>query len=142
MEDVPVFRGLKRRKLLRTQQETSLEGPLQTTSPGTEVAARRDEQDDANPNPHHYEDDVEVSTLVRARRHVRRPVTGVQFSTAQIAREDHQDGLQSTETSNQEEGTPIDISNRFVGGTGQVVNVDKHMFVASPDTFHDQNTVG
>jgi hypothetical protein len=128
MEEVPVFKAMKRRKLARPQHEFSPERLPQPVPPNAKEVAERPEHG----NVDHDEDarnDVAISNLIRARKQARRPVTGVQFSTAKMVRGTSQDEM--PETSNEVAEKSIDISDRFVGSTGQVVNVDKHMFVAS-----------
>lgn len=128
MEEVAVFRASKRRKLVRAQQDQSSEPeellvPSQTNNDG-DPAGNNDTQEENDP-------EIDVSSLIRARKQIRRPAAGVQFSNNKALREAEEE----TDTSaivktDQTIDRPLDIANRFVGSSGQVVNVDKHMFVS------------
>lgn len=132
MEEVPVFRSAKRRKFTRAHQEPSSPEEQVPASPGANGGAGEPVSDEIE---NEDEDGVAISNLIRARKHVRKPVTGVHFSTARAAREAEEDNATSTVAkSDTAVDKPIDITNRFIGSTGQVVNVDRHMFV-SPSSF-------
>ena len=125
-----MFRAAKRRKLARHQQEhsVSMDSMDQPASPYANQAEERAANGNNNDQVEDDED-APISCLIRARKHIRRPVTGVQFSTTKTARGPVDDTSRMDMTSNESMQRPIDITDRFVGSTGQVVNVDKHMFV-------------
>lgn len=120
MEELPIFRANKRRKFAR---EKAIKLPI---SPG-------DTQDQEVPDNEasHSDDETNVSSLIKLRNQNRSRNVGVRFSQDKRAEEDGAlDNLALTKVDPDEERLR-DISNRFVGGTGQVVDVDKHMFVSS-----------
>lgn len=131
MDEVAIFRSAKRRKFTRQ--------PLGALPEQVTLSAGIEEDQEARPSGHadppkdeDGDDDVDVSNLVRARRTHRKPVTGVQFSNTK-AMHGEKEGASSTAAmvkTDQAPGRLIDITNRFVGSTGQAVNVDRHMFVS------------
>ncbi len=127
MEEIPVFRAAKRRKFTRPREEIPLDS-VQQPAP-LDASGNLEHHDDDNEDEQR-ETEAGVSNLIRARKHVRRGVTGVQFSTAKAARETDPDSSRALVPLDDSLEKAIDITSRFVGGTGQVVNVDKHMFVA------------
>ncbi|KIW95930.1 uncharacterized protein Z519_02996 [Cladophialophora bantiana CBS 173.52] len=121
MEEIPIFRAAKRRKFIRFQQEPFEESATTTTPTDDAPSAGGDGTRDDDG------DEGAISNLIRARKHVRKVVSGVQFSNAKVMQ--RADDTTSTEAARSDQivDKPIDIVNRFVGSTGQVVNVDKHM---------------
>ncbi|OAP65213.1 hypothetical protein AYL99_01185 [Fonsecaea erecta] len=123
MEDVPVFRAVKRRKFIRPQ-DSSAESPNAASSKTNDAVTSggletSDDDDDG--------DEGGISSLLRARKHIRKAVTGVKFSNTKFMHgADETTGMEVVK-SDQNVDKPIDITNRFVGSTGQVVNVDQHM---------------
>jgi hypothetical protein len=129
MDGVPVFRVAKRRKFTRPREDISPDSIQQPSAPSADESAELPNESNQNDQE---EVDAGSSTLVRPRKQVRRPVTGVQFSNRKAI---HQaDGNTSTALvrSDENEAKPIEITDRFVGSTGQAVDVDKHMFVPLP----------
>ncbi|KAJ9607216.1 hypothetical protein H2200_008288 [Cladophialophora chaetospira] len=120
MEEVPVFKSAKRRKLTRTRMETSPDSAPQSASNNNNGSARANAS-----NEDDHEDDAVISKLIGARKNVRRPATGVHFSTTKAAPEE--DSSQAPVRLDESDEKPLDMTNRFIGSTGQVVNVDKHM---------------
>ncbi|KAJ9651839.1 hypothetical protein H2198_008904 [Neophaeococcomyces mojaviensis] len=102
MDEIPVFRAVKRRKQTHKQGE----GYLETGS-----------------------EDENISHLVKARTQPRARLKGVQFSNQKstVAENANEVALiQADSAPSSRHG----ITERFVGSTtGQVVNVDKHMYV-------------
>lgn len=135
MEEAPIFRASKRRKHLRIQEEPP-EDLLQVEE--------KDQQSAHGPNSraHPESDDSNEETpsnggVVRARKNFRRPVTGVSFSNNKVGNTSSDGNPRSSLVKATDESTrkPIDITDRFVSSTGQVVNVDQHMFVF-PDSMN------
>ncbi|EXJ95474.1 hypothetical protein A1O1_00596 [Capronia coronata CBS 617.96] len=129
MDEVAVFRASKRRKVNRAQQERSPEpAALGASTPPLRV---EDKQDDTD-KPQNEDDDrseVDLSHLIRARKQLRRPVAGVSFSNARTTHNrPDDDGFDSAIVkADQSVDKPLDITNRFVSSTGQVIDVDQHM---------------
>lgn len=126
MVGVPVFRATKRRRFARPREETLSDSAHQAAL--TKAGEYAERQDDGDENVHD-EAEAGVSNLIRAKKHIRRAATGVQFSTTKVTREANHDTSKALVKSDVSVEKRIDITNRFVGGTGQVVNDDKHMFV-------------
>ncbi|KIW24444.1 uncharacterized protein PV07_10157 [Cladophialophora immunda] len=122
MEDVPVFRAAKRRRFARLQQETPVANPEADVSQ-TDDASLGGENETLNDDGN----EGGISSLIRARKHVRKAVSGVQFSNTKVMQRADGDTGMEVVKSDQNADKPIDINNRFVGSTGQVVNVDQHM---------------
>ncbi|EXJ64169.1 hypothetical protein A1O7_00505 [Cladophialophora yegresii CBS 114405] len=124
MDEVPVFRVAKRRKFTRPREDVSPDSVQQP--PALSADERAEPTLESNDNDHE-EAGSGISTLIRSRKHIRKPVTGVQFSNMKAVHQE--DPSPSTELvrSDESEAKPIDITGRFVGSTGQAVNVDKHM---------------
>lgn len=108
MEEPPVFRAVKRRKHIHKQD---------------------------SPDPAAGVDDETPSQLIKLRTLPRARLKGVQF-TNQKTYVNEPDNLNMdlySSTAGQQDSelhTHYGINNRFVGSaTGQVVNVDKHMYV-------------
>ncbi|KAH0843925.1 hypothetical protein AYO21_08315 [Fonsecaea monophora] len=127
MEDVPVFRATKRRKFVRPQQGSSAESPEAASPKVVDVLSRGGNESLGDDDD---EDDGGVSSLLRARKHVRKVVSGVQFSNTKVTQQSRETTGMEVVKSDQDVDKAINITNRFVGSTGQVVNVDQHMFVA------------
>lgn len=140
MEELPVFRAAKRRKHTKGQSETI---PDSTTSGPATSSINLPSGDNANSEDNESAD-IDVSTLIRARKQLRRPATGVHFSTSKVrlGQDDGNDG--ALVKADQTVDRPIDITQRFIGSSGQVVNVDQHMFVlplcALQENFKYQRT--
>lgn len=126
MDEAPVFRATKKRKFARSRN--------------TQADENVDVDVDINLNKSLPEqlaesiassDEVNISNLLKLRKQNRQRNTGVQFSQ-QKRIEDDDDGLRedmALATIDPAEERLRNISNRFVGSTGPVVDVDKHMFV-------------
>ncbi|KAL2441154.1 hypothetical protein ABEF95_012909 [Exophiala dermatitidis] len=126
IDEVVVFRSAKRRKFNRAQLQ---ESPEPKPSIESAPAEGGDRQNRGNVDRDNEEgSEVDLSNLIRARKHLRRPVAGVQFSTTKSApRTDEEDADMAVARAEQAVDKPIDISNRFVSSTGQAINVDQHM---------------
>ncbi|OAL17902.1 hypothetical protein AYO22_11166 [Fonsecaea multimorphosa] len=138
MEEVPIFRATKRRKFARPHQESSAESP---------DAAALKTDDVVSSGGHETRDDDEdeggISSLIRARKHVRKAVSGVQFSNTKVTQRADKATEMEVIKPDQDADKPIDITNRFVGSTGQVVNVDQHMrraHLVTPANFPQRNS--
>ena len=139
MEEVPVFRAAKRRKFVRSQDLSSSDSARQSTRLTPNGSSQRaSDDDDGGKDENHFG----IPNLIRARKHVRRPVTGVQFSTTKHGREPENELSTGPVRSDDNVDKPIDITSRFVGSTGQVVNVDKHMFVVPSMPLLTMDTFG
>ncbi len=134
MEEVALFRASKRRKFARTHREPApAPDAVDLPTPSQPTKAAESAGDDETQEKSDAE--IDISNLIRARKQIRRPVTGVQFSNTKATRENAgNDASSAMVKSDQPIDRPLDIANRFVGGTGQVVNVDKHMFVSLPQS--------
>jgi hypothetical protein len=124
MDEMPIFKSSKRRKLTRPRdlQEVDQEAATQNLDDTDVTTAKHDQDDDESPKA------AGVSGVIKARA-LRRPVGGVQFSTARPMHHDGDDNSFALRKLDADEDKRIDIGNRFVGSTGHVVNDDKHMFV-------------
>lgn len=125
MEEVPVFRAAKRRKHARGPSQPIPDSILSEPATPSMDQGSVDNVDSED----HGSADADVSTLIKARKQFRRPTTGVHFSTskARLGQDDSSDG--TLVKADQTVEKPIDITQRFIGSSGQVVNVDQHMFV-------------
>jgi hypothetical protein len=132
MDETPIFRAPKRRKLARPQRDSPPAEPSQIAPESAEIIAKHAEQQNQQGA---QMDETDISNVIRARKHARRPITGVQFSTTTAARQSADDAVAPSMDPESNAEKQIDISNRFVGSTGQVVNVDRHMFVGSAFSF-------
>jgi hypothetical protein len=113
MEDAPVFRVPKKRKVIQPRHDIeNKDRPLEETETT---------DGDGHEEPTH---------VARARKQFRNARGGITFSTASRPTDasDESWALIQQETSSDK---LRDLSNRFVGSTGQVVDVDKHMYVDS-----------
>jgi len=114
MEDTAIFRPAKRRKFLRQN------------------AARNEEEADTPQANVHSEQDSEepgVASILKLRQLQRSRMGGVQFSNAKL--QNMTDDCASTALVPAEATADRlqTITDRFVGHSGQVVDVDKHMCV-------------
>jgi hypothetical protein len=125
MDDVPIFKSSKRRKLTRPRdlQEVDQEAATPNINDTDVTTAKHDQDDNESPKV------AEVSGVIKARA-LRRPVGGVQFLTARPMHHDGNDNSSALRKLDANEDKGIYIGNRFVGSTGHVVNDDKHMFVS------------
>ncbi|KIX06033.1 uncharacterized protein Z518_04007 [Rhinocladiella mackenziei CBS 650.93] len=125
MEEAAVFRSSKRRKFARAQHVQSPESTsvaLPAPAEGEATHADGDETQVENGA------EVDIANLIRARKQHRKPAAGVQFSNSDSTRKTNEDNSNSPVAKADESvDKPIDITNRFIGSTGQVVNVDRHM---------------
>lgn len=118
-----MFRAVKRRKLARHHHDS----PSGEGSPKPSL----DHVDDEDSMSGSTSSEADVGHIIRARNQIkRRPAIGVSFSNAKVASENEED--ESTAMTKAEDNLK-DIANRFVGSTGQIVNVDRHMFVFPHD---------
>ncbi len=126
MDEVAIFRASKRRKFSRAQRDPLPEIAPLLPSDETRAAANLSnieagDDDDAK---------IDVSSLIRARKQLRKPVVGVEFSNMRMVRRSDADDSRSVMVqTDQATENPIDITNRFTSGTGQIVDVDQHMLV-------------
>ncbi|KAJ4551148.1 hypothetical protein HRR93_003670 [Exophiala dermatitidis] len=122
MDEVVVFRSAKRRKFNRAQLQ---ESPEPKPSIESAPAEEGDRQHGGNVDRDNEDgSEVDLPNLIRARKHLRRPVAGVQFSTTKTAaRTDEEDADMAVARAEQAADKPIDISNRFVSSTGQAINM-------------------
>lgn len=126
MEPVPVFRAAKRRKFTRPHEDSPVESSQQSlVAEGSDLKQPGGESEDDDQDA----PDTAISNLIRARKNIRRPATGVQFSTTRPTRENGDADSGAVLRPDENVENALDFGNRFVGSTGQVVNVDQHMFV-------------
>ncbi|OCT53589.1 hypothetical protein CLCR_10401 [Cladophialophora carrionii] len=135
MDEVPVFRGAKRRKFTRSREDTTPSSAQQPSASTSDEKAQR--PDESNDNDQE-EAGSRIPTLIRSRKHIRKPVTGVRFTNMEAVHH----GNTSTELvrSDESEAKHIDITDRFVGSTGQAVNIDQHIFQPLPADDTEQDT--
>jgi hypothetical protein len=114
MEDTAIFRPAKRRKFSR-QNAARNEG--ETDTPQTNVHSEQDS------------DEPGVTSILKLRRQQRSRMGGVQFSNAKP--QNMTDDCELTTLMPAEPTADLlqTITDRFVGHSGQVVDVDKHMCV-------------
>ncbi|KAK2846393.1 hypothetical protein FQN49_005769 [Arthroderma sp. PD_2] len=118
--DAPLFNPAKRRKFMRRRaDDTRLEDEPKTsghrmTEPDTRTSPVRDEMET---------DDTGVADIVRLRKPYRVRKGGIEFSTSRSARNDSLVPVSEAAA----DGRLSGISDRFVGHSGQKVDVDKHM---------------
>jgi hypothetical protein len=129
-----VFRAAKRRKHTKGPSQTVPDSI--TAEPGS-PPIRQPSGDNVNPEDSDS-GDTKVTSLIKARKTLRRPITGVHFSTSKTRPGEDDDNNGALVKADQAVDRPIDITQRFVGSSGQVVDVDQHMFVpplplSSPD---------
>lgn len=117
MEPLPVFRAPKRRRFTKPlQAERPSSAPPLTQADNNEPSS--DEERSGG------EADANVSLLRRPTKH---PKAGVSFTSNVRASDEgsHDLALMPADTSSER---LKNMANRFIGTTGQVVDVDKHMY--------------
>ena len=136
MEEIPIFRASKRRKHNKVHDDSTAEIAIDQPTiseldrPVTEGELPRNETQD--------EDDESSNAgggggVIRARKQFRRPVTGVSFSNSRPCEHDERNSsLVKISVSDEAKNRPVEITDRFISSTGQVVDVDEHMFVFPP----------
>lgn len=128
-----MFRAAKRRKHTK--------GPSQTLSdsiPTEPESTSKDQPSRDNVNSGDSDSTgADVSTLIRARKPFKRPATGVRFSTSKARPGQDDDNHGVLVKADQSVDRPVDITQRFIGSSGQVVDVDQHMFVPPPCTLQE-----
>jgi hypothetical protein len=134
MEELPVFRAAKRRKHTKVPSQTVPDSI--TVEPGS-LTNKQPSGDNVN-SEDSDSGDFKVTSLIKARKTLKRPITGVHFSTSKTRLGEEDDNSGALVKADQAVDRPINITQRFVGSLGQVVNVDQHMFVpplplSSPD---------
>jgi hypothetical protein len=125
-ENPALFRPAKRRKFQRSRRPTEDED-LHTELACPESPARDDIE--------HSPDEPALTEILRQRKTTKTRRQGIEFSTLRPS--------SATEPTMSNGLTVIKpqverlraISDRFVGHTGQVVDVDKHMFVLAPGPY-------
>ena len=119
MENLPLFRAPKRRKVAQVQHIDSddVPAPLKEHNEVDEAMSQSGEEG--------------VDNVVRVQKRQRSVRSGVTFSTTS-GRMSEQPGSTALARADPSHEKPRDMSNRFVGSTGaQAVNVNDHMFVYS-----------
>ena len=122
MDEAPIFRAPKRRKVIKPTFDSSIPSPNQI-SPGSSQLTN-------TVNTHFVSDDDDSAKVVRGQRHHAGRKAGIHF-TASSHREESADAHLTALVSSEAPPPPkiVDIPNRFVNSSGQVVDVDKHMYV-------------
>jgi hypothetical protein len=121
MEEIPVFRTQKKRKVARHRSE-SVEDPSDSDNDleaGLDSPGRTGHETQSN--------------IIRAQKFGRRIKGGITFSAAPRNPASTDQNLALTAAQPAEDKIK-DMSSRFIGSTGQAVDVDKHMYV-SPYSF-------
>jgi hypothetical protein len=119
--DAALFRPKKRRKFQRPKhasEDQDVDAPL--TSP--------DNEEQSN----HTSDAPALAEILKLRKANRNRRHGIEFSTSKAVPEADSSMSTSLTTTEPQADRLRAISDRFVGHTGQVVDVDKHMFVPFP----------
>lgn len=132
MEELPIFRASKRRKHTKTHDDSTAEI---TIDPSTMAESDRAIGDDGHAqNEEDADGESSKRGVIRARKPFRRPVTGVSFTNTRASeRDDRNSSL--VKAADEAKNRPVEITDRFISSTGQVVDVDQHMFV-SPGAHH------
>jgi len=123
--DTALFRPAKRRKFQRPKranEDQDVDAPL----------ASPDKEEQSN----HTSDAPALTEILKLRKANRNRRQGIEFSTAKSVAEAESSMSDSLTTIEPPPDRLRAISDRFVGHTGQVVDVDKHMFVLSPGTYY------
>ncbi|KAI5299047.1 hypothetical protein KEM55_002639 [Ascosphaera atra] len=133
----PLFRSVKKHKALRKRPAEDIEEPQPTPSEAVPAPitdkAKRLELDDSNAAPEEDEDTEAIlaEKIHRQRGLRRRKGLGIEFTpesgTADHSRHVSEEVAKTDE--NPEDETIKAITSRFVGHTGQKVDVDEHMYV-------------
>lgn len=116
MEDVPVFRAPKRRKFAKA---THAETPPEST---TQLHA-----DDIALSLEGPSDDEVPAAIPRYKKPHKSSRLGVTFTSNDRSHAEYDNGLALVPVDTANDRLK-DVANRFVGTTGQVVDVDKHMY--------------
>ena len=134
-----IFRLAKRRKFYRKRTDVgdwdaaqdTLTPPIHS-SPALEDSAVREDEADAQ---------LPVSEVVRQQRLPQRRKGGIEFSSARPASQDemYEHGQNSHEQEKKNVSLELEnVDNRFARQTGQVVDVNKHMYVKSLIPLHGE----
>jgi hypothetical protein len=108
MDSAPVFRAPKRRKFLKSTHDDAA---------GPDVDTQLESSSD------------DAVGVVRRSKTNRAPKQGMKFSNAAVRNLEDESALALVQAEPSSEGFK-DMSTRFVSSTGQVVDVDKHMYVS------------
>lgn len=132
-ENSSLFRPAKRRRFQRRRNPTE-DGDLHAEAASPDTSAGEDGS--------HPLDEPAFSEILRHRRANKNRRQGIEFSTTRPTTATNATMSPSLATKE----PPVDglkaISDRFIGHTGQVVDVDKHMFVLlSASTIYDWETL-
>ncbi|KAK2750645.1 hypothetical protein FQN57_002716 [Myotisia sp. PD_48] len=129
--EAPIFNPAKRRKFLRKRTDDAPE--IQSTpdiSPQQEPSANEDAAD----TPQHDDeepDEIGVTDIIRLRKAQRLRKGGIEFSTNPRTHQSNRHGTSELAmASDSQDGRLSGIPDRFVGQSGQRVDVDKHMYVS------------
>ncbi|KIV90221.1 hypothetical protein PV10_07550 [Exophiala mesophila] len=136
MEEIPIFRASKRRKHNKVHDDSTAEievdhQPITISEPDRLITEGELPQNDTQDEDH---DDESLNAaaggggVIRARKQFRRPVTGVSFSNSRASeRDERNSSLVKISSSDEAKNRPVEITDRFISSTGQVVDVDEHM---------------
>ncbi|EEP76074.1 conserved hypothetical protein [Uncinocarpus reesii 1704] len=125
----PVFHQAKRRKFIRRRPSTP---PGDSQSDAQELPAQHTPEDlspPAAPTPEDDDQTVPIAKIVRARKGLKSRRPGIEFSTgSRWNSENTPQPSSAASVANDTEASRLGgISDRFVGLTGQRVDVDRHM---------------
>jgi hypothetical protein len=118
MEETAIFRPAKRGKFIRShgsRADDEVDAPVVVSSSALDQDAGHE--------------DSNVSSILRLRRQQRSHATGVRFSNSRTATVEDVAGTTALVPADDPLDTIKGIADRFVGHSGQVVDVDKHMCV-------------
>ena len=120
MDDAPVFRATKRRRLAKASKTSTEDAsPSSLTQALTETGQHDGSQSD----------DGEYSTVIRASRTSRPIRTGLNFSIASRRSEAETDEAALLVPKGEARENINAMSGRFVGAGGQIIEVDRNMYV-------------
>ena len=120
MENAPVFRAAKRRRLAKPFKTSTADASSNSQSQALEQL-----------DQHHggQSGDGEYSTVIRASRNSRYTRTGLRFSVASRRTETESDEAAPLVPRGEAKDSPNAMSGRFVGAGGQIIEVDRNMYV-------------
>ena len=126
MEEPPLFRVPKRRKIARLHPDNDEAEPSQET------------ESNAFDQTINESDDENTFSIVRARKPARKARGGINFTTTSQIDPGQTDSMALVPADGSSD-RPQDMSNRFTSSTGQVVDVDRHMYVYPCHSHYQQS---
>lgn len=134
MDEGSSFRPAKRRKFLRKRQDVEgSESALAPFRPPEVSAIQSDVESHAINQEPHGGKEISVAEIMRLRKLNRSRKGGIEFSTTTSKLHDATPSITTLALRDAEEQRFTAIADRFTPHSGQVVDVDKHMYVLSKD---------